>query len=177
MNYGLKENAIITKMEEKPSLISGHGTFAKLKISRGEFLMALTGTPFTTEELNKIYSGNVPDDPLQIGDELYLVLNHSSKVINHSCDPNAGLRNISDLYALKDIAPGEEITYDYSTTVGVKDNWNMPCKCGAKNCRKKIGNVLSLTSETLNKYFKLNAFQDYIKKQTYDMKHLSPQKG
>lgn len=104
-------------------------------------------------------------DPLQIGEDAYLWLDHASKVINHSCDPNAALRGVSDLYAIKDIYPNDEITYDYSTTVGVNDEMYMECHCGAKNCRGEIGNVLTLPKEVLEKYLKLNALQDFIKRQ------------
>lgn len=54
--------------------------------------------------------------------------------INHSCEPNAFMRVVSDeklaFFALRDIRPGEEITVDYR-------NPDCPevCRCGAERCR------------------------------------------
>ncbi len=36
-----------------------------------------------------------------------------------------------------DIAAGEEITWDYSTSIDC-EGWSLECRCGAKNCRKVI---------------------------------------
>lgn len=57
--------------------------------------------------------------------------------INHSCDPN--MATLPDLYtsiALRDIEPGEELTYDYATTDSRHAAFE--CFCGAANCRKVI---------------------------------------
>lgn len=171
MDKGHQGGATIRKVEVKPSSISGNGTFAKEKISQGELITTLTGSPFTTQELQEFYRGRVPDDPLQIDHHLYLILNYKSKVINHSCDPNSCLRNTSDLYALKDIQIGDEITYDYSATVGIHDDWRMDCNCRSPNCRKKLGNILTLPPSVLNKYLSLNAIQDFIKEELRELSH------
>jgi SET domain-containing protein len=60
--------------------------------------------------------------------------------INHSCAPNAFMRIVPGdkiaFFALRDIAPGEEITINY------RDPDHPPagqCKCGAINCRSLKG--------------------------------------
>jgi hypothetical protein len=54
------------------------------------------------------------------------------RFLNHSCDPNAYLR-CRALVALRPIAAGEEVTFDYHTT-----EWDMAspfaCLCGAPRC-------------------------------------------
>lgn len=53
---------------------------------------------------------------------------------NHSCAPNARLciRNGRvEFYALRAIAPGEEITVDYGET---HHEGRLACRCGAPNC-------------------------------------------
>jgi SET domain-containing protein len=58
--------------------------------------------------------------------------------INHSCEPNAFMQSVRGhilFYALRDIAPGEEITVDYGTTLH-KDS--KKCFCGAAKCRGTI---------------------------------------
>ncbi len=62
---------------------------------------------------------------------------------NHSCAPNTEVRSTWDAdaqlvrawwVALRDIAPGEEITYDYGFVADVAE----PCACGAAACRGVI---------------------------------------
>lgn len=155
------------KFEIRDSDISGKGTFATQNFACGEYITTLTGEPIITPDIadycqEKGISG---DDPLQVGDSLFLILNHDSKTINHSCQPNAGIRNKSDLYATRDISVDEEITYDYSTTSSKNDTWTMPCQCPSDICRKVIGNVLTIPEATLNRYINANALPDYIKEQ------------
>ena len=71
-------------------------------------------------------------------------------LINHSCDPNAGLRFAKGgavfLVALRPIGVGEEVSWDYSTTLKDSD-WRMACDCRAPDCRGVIGNFDTLPTE------------------------------
>ncbi|CAF1035722.1 unnamed protein product [Brachionus calyciflorus] len=77
-----------------------------------------------------------------------------ARYINHSCDPNlfvlpVRIGNIiphAALFSLRNIQPGEELTYDYNGTVGKiesksqgKDEENLKnlnlCLCNSENCR------------------------------------------
>lgn len=155
------------KVEVRSSNISGKGTFARRKIMRGEFILTLTGKPVVPSQLSNAGPefGVTADDPLQVGDNLLLILDYASKTINHSCDPNTGMRNQTDLFALKDIKQDEEITYDYSTTSGINDTWTMPCNCNSQQCRKTVGNVLTLPKMTLLYYLKSQAIPNYLIRQ------------
>jgi hypothetical protein len=55
------------------------------------------------------------------------------RYLNHSCAPNAAIRD-RELLAIAEIAVGDEITFDYDTT-----EWDMAspfaCACGAPACR------------------------------------------
>lgn len=58
--------------------------------------------------------------------------------LNHSCEPNCYLRVFRrhvEVYALRDIRPGEELTVDYGET---PHRGGMPCRCGRPACRGKI---------------------------------------
>jgi SET domain-containing protein len=58
--------------------------------------------------------------------------------INHSCDPNAYMTVLYGhilFFALRDIAPGEEITIDYEETLHPDSK---RCFCGARTCRGTI---------------------------------------
>lgn len=155
------------KLAIKDSSISGKGSFARKKFKCGEYITTLDGIEFTPKEIEKAIAAGIisPDDPLQIKNDLFLILNNSSKKINHSCNPNTGIRNRSDLYAITDINVDDEITFDYSTTVGTNTKWEMDCCCNANTCRKKIRNILSISQETRNHYYKLNLLPDFIKTQ------------
>ena len=53
---------------------------------------------------------------------------------NHSCQPNARLcirAGRVEFYALREIAPGEEITVNYGET---HHEGKLACRCGAVNC-------------------------------------------
>lgn len=56
--------------------------------------------------------------------------------LNHSCIPNARFENLW-LIATKDIAPQEEVTFDYSTTEPIITN-PFRCVCGSPDCRGMI---------------------------------------
>ena len=56
--------------------------------------------------------------------------------INHSCDANCETSEEDGrvwIKAIRNIAPGEEITYDYCLYDGGDDE--ALCNCGAKKCR------------------------------------------
>lgn len=155
------------KLVIKNSKIGGKGTFAVEALKKGQLIRKLTGEVVSREEINRrIARGQERnDDPLDIGDNLFLDLDKKSLLINHSCNPNAAIINTSDLVAIKDIKCGEEITFDYSMTAGKYDEWNMDCNCGAKNCRRRIGNILTVPKNLLKKYYQNGWLQDFTKNQ------------
>jgi GNAT superfamily N-acetyltransferase len=60
------------------------------------------------------------------------------RFINHACDPNTYIRTIAgDRYvvALRDIRPGEEVTYDYCVNGDGDTEW--ACACGSPACRRR----------------------------------------
>jgi SET domain-containing protein len=56
--------------------------------------------------------------------------------INHSCDPNCETEEDEQgkvwIMSMRDIAAGEELTYDYLLYEGDGD---APCSCGSEMCR------------------------------------------
>ena len=145
----------------------GVGVFAGESIKKGQLIKVLSGEIISLEEcIKRVKMGEeTMDDPLQIGLRLYIDLDYPSRAFNHSCNPNAGLRNDSELFALRDIRGGEEIAYNYSTTVGpniTSSIWTMKCKCGSKDCRKLLGNILTIPEKTLQQYKKSGALQEWI---------------
>lgn len=114
-----------------------------------------------------------PSDPLEIGDEEYLDLNEISRTYNHSCNPNAFIRGKNELVALKNIETGEEITYDYSSTMNDNEEkikkpgrflWTCKCNCGAKDCRGIIDQFKKLPKKTQNYYVTNKLMPDFMLK-------------
>ena len=71
--------------------------------------------------------------------------------LNHSCEPNLGLQGQIVYVALRDIAVGEELTFDYAMN---EDDPNeiMTCQCGAESCRKVITGVVWKKPEIQSRY-------------------------
>jgi hypothetical protein len=85
-------------------------------------------------------------------------------LINHSCDPNCGLKfdaNGPVLVTLRAIAEGEELTWDYSTTI-VADDWSMDCACGTALCRGRVGDFRDLPPATKARYQWLGVVPAYV---------------
>ena len=55
---------------------------------------------------------------------------------NHSCDPNIAIQGQIVFVAMRDIAPGEELTHDWATTDD--QDYEIACTCGRPNCRGVI---------------------------------------
>jgi hypothetical protein len=90
----------------------------------------------------------------QVDHDLFL-LPHGSvdDLINHSCAPTAGIRLTDkgyELVALRHVARGEEITYDYSTYIASGEQ--LECRCGARTCRGVIGRFRDLPADLRRHY-------------------------
>lgn len=73
--------------------------------------------------------------------------------LNHSCDPNIILDTLNfELRAIRDIAPGEELSFFYPST-----EWSMStpfkCLCGAPQCLGYISGAKHLSLHVISKYF------------------------
>lgn len=143
---------------------NGKGVFASKDFKSGETIFEFRGKFFTYETLPTPYN-DVEDHYVQIDKNLYM--GPSGRVddfFNHSCDPNAGLKIIGKkvfLVAIQDIKNGNEITWDYSTTMD-EDNWEMDCECGSKNCRARIRDFKYLPPNIQKKYSDLGVIPKYI---------------
>lgn len=57
---------------------------------------------------------------------------------NHSCTPNAFIRTYRgrvEIWALRDIEPGEEVTCDYGDS---QHDGKLRCRCGSTRCRSYL---------------------------------------
>ena len=130
----------------------------------------MKGEKISAQELRTRYEAGKEEicNPLQVSEKEYLDLAKPYVHINHSCSPNAALRKEGELFALKDIKKGKEITYDYSTTewtyerFGKYKDWAMECNCGSKKCRGTLGQFPTLNPSLKKRYYHQGALQGYI---------------
>lgn len=93
-------------VEVRDSGIHGKGVFAKAPIKEGEYIGFYSGKP---AKRNGTYVLWVTDEE---GNEFGVNGTSRLKYLNHSDNPNAGF-DLQELYAERDINPGEEITFHY----------------------------------------------------------------
>lgn len=137
----------------------GRGLFAAADLARGQPALTFDGPLISLAEA--LAKGETTGNPMQVGPFEYVDLLAPSVFGNHSCDPNAGVTADRVLVALRDIAFGEEVRYDYSTTMW-EDIWTMRCGCGAARCRGVIEDFPLLPAEAQARYLRAGVVQPFI---------------
>lgn len=138
----------------------GRAMLATAPIVEGEIICKLAGPTITWSEYLEKYSP-YECNPLQIEKDVFVDLLEPFVYVNHSCDPNAGVRNDGILFALRPIATDEEITFDYSTSVN-ETHWSMECQCGSPNCRGVITDFQSIPHDRKEYYREKGALLGHI---------------
>ncbi|MBI3554013.1 MAG: SET domain-containing protein-lysine N-methyltransferase [Elusimicrobia bacterium] len=136
----------------------GRGTFAGRPFLPGDAILNFTGKILTSEQAK---------DPrfehycLQIGIDRQLYVDPPARYVNHSCDPNAGLKDAVTLAAIRAIAAGEQICFDYSTSM-LEDGWTLACACQSPLCRGLIGDFSRLDAGTRSRYLALKIVPPWL---------------
>lgn len=128
-------------MKGAESDIEGRGLRAVAPIARGDVVAIKGGHIVETATLRGL-SDHLQNSEVQIADGFHLVALDDREYedvmlfLNHSCEPNVGFAGNVVLVAMRDIAPGEELTTDYA----LFDDYDgsMACRCGAPGCRHVI---------------------------------------
>lgn len=135
----------------------GKGVFAKRDIRKGETILKISG-PIVTRRQTK----NAKEDYFsQIEPNRYVNARPPGRFINHSCNPNAGLKDSATLVALRKIKKNQEIRDDYSTFMD-DDDWTMRCRCGSKKCRGVIKDFKHLPRNIKKKYIMLGIVPKWL---------------
>ena len=137
------------RIQTRRSGVHGKGVFAIQDIGEGEAIIEYVGAIITWKEAQKRH----PHDPTDPNHTFYFHIEkkhvidglfggNSSRWINHSCDANCEADEVGGrvfIKALRDIAPGEELNYDYGLIIDERHTPKLkaeyPCWCGAKTCR------------------------------------------
>jgi hypothetical protein len=137
----------------------GRGLFALREFAAGETILKLTGRRYGRDD--PIHQTPVGANLLQTGWRTYILLESPGVFANHSCNPNAGIRNGRTLVALRTIRPGAEICFDYSTTMA-ENFWTMACRCGDPACRGVVEDFLRLPEPLRRRYLEQGVVQRFI---------------
>lgn len=143
------------KIERRQSPIHGSGVFAIAPIARGEKVVRYKGRVRRHDEVDAEYADLNQSGHtflFSINEEWVIDANHKGNLarwINHSCAPNCEAVHVEDakgrrhkdkiqLHALRDIALGEELSYNYGIVLGEPHTaarrrlW--ACHCGSARC-------------------------------------------
>ena len=129
--------------------VHGKGVFAIEPIAAGERLIEYKGERISWKEALRRH----PHNPAEPNHTFYFALDsgkvidgkvdgNSARWINHSCAPNCEAEEIDGhvyVTALRDIAEGEEVFYDYGLVIDARQTKKLKkeyeCRCGARKCR------------------------------------------
>lgn len=127
----------------------GQGVFAIAPIRKGEIIAAFDGKRFDNDFEG--WTDDLLNHAIQYGPGQWRDSKGIARLINHSCDPNCGIRDLFKVVAMRSIAPGEQITWDYEMTEK-SSWWRMRCRCGTALCRKYIGNYTNMPRAVRKRY-------------------------
>ena len=139
----------------------GLGLFATRHFEAGERILVFKGKRFDAND--PIHETPDGSNLLQTGRRTYIMPLPPGLYVNHSCNPNAGVVHGRHLVALRSIAAGQEIRFDYATTI-FDDTWKMACACGEPNCRNLIEDFSTLPEELKVFYLHHNLVAPYLKR-------------
>jgi hypothetical protein len=135
----------------RPSPRHGEGVFAAAPIPALTAVIEYTGQLISPEEAEQRYptvmGGTLAEHTfvLELDADRVIDANvggNDARFINHSCAPNLDPIRVGDamwLFAVRDIAAGEELGYDYAIELDERHTpaakQRFPCACGSATCR------------------------------------------
>ena len=129
---------MVADVRSRPSPISGLGAFAERFFGKGELIMEIDDSRIV-DEAHPLGPGEDARHCDYLAGGKVVLMQPPECHINHSCDPNSYVKTASGLrlvIALRAIAKGEEITYDYCINGDGATIWF--CHCGTARCRREI---------------------------------------
>ena len=124
-----------SKTDVRESKIHGRGLFATADIAKDETVAVKGGHIIDGRTLRESITPVLGPVEIQIDDNLFIapLTNEERELsmlyLNHSCDPNLGMRGEITFIAIRDIRAGEELTHDWAMTDD--DDYSVECNCGA----------------------------------------------
>jgi hypothetical protein len=124
----------------RSSAIHAAGCYTTQPIAKGALVVEYTGPRIHKDQADIKYENSFVTYLFGIGDGTTVIDGHGTAMfINHSCNPNCETEEIDGrvwITAIREIAAGEELTYDYNLYDGEEDEAH--CNCGARSCRRTM---------------------------------------
>lgn len=121
----------------RSSAIHAAGCYTTTPIRKGKRVVEYTGPRLSKDQADDLYADSLVTYLFGLDDGSVVIDGHCMAMfINHSCDPNCETDEEDGrvwIKAIKGIAAGEEITYDYCLYDGGDED--QTCNCGAYTCR------------------------------------------
>jgi SET domain-containing protein len=124
-------------VDVRPSRIDGQGAFAAEAIPQRLKIGEIRGESISVAEARIRATRHERIMIVELSDRRAIDFSQSAdpmRYTNHSCQPNARLcirAGRVEFYAVKPIAPGDEITVDYGET---HHDGKLRCRCGQPGC-------------------------------------------
>ena len=134
---GLRGNPQKFAVVNAASRIDGQGAFAAEPIPARRKIGEVRGEPISVREARRRAKGVARIMIVEVTHTRAIDASQSAdplRYTNHSCQPNAVLRirqGRVEFYAMRDVAPGEELTVNYGET---HHEGTLRCRCGASGC-------------------------------------------
>ena len=120
------------------SKIHADGVYTTRPIKKRDLVAEYTGPRLTNDGADEIYEYSPRTYLFGLTDGEHVIDGDGiAAFINHSCEPNCEADEVRGrviLRAIRKIAAGEELAYDYNLYDGDLDDPAI-CRCGAKKCR------------------------------------------
>lgn len=121
----------------RSSSIHAAGCYTMRAIKKGARVVEYDGPRFTKKEADERYADRFITYLFSCGKNTVIDGFGTAMFLNHSCNPNCETEDIGDghiwVIAIRDIARGEELTYEYN--LHDSDDDDADCHCGAASCR------------------------------------------
>jgi uncharacterized protein len=125
----------------RSSSIHAAGCYTTSPIPKDVKVVEYTGPRISKRVADKQFTDSTITYLFGLGDGSKVINGYGvAMFINHSCDPNCETEEIRGkvwVKSLREIAPGEELTYDYNLYDGFEGD-DARCYCGAASCRETM---------------------------------------
>lgn len=127
----------------------GFGVYARRPFEEGERVLVIEGVERVWRSVDDADALANPNW-ICIGEHRWIDPTGPARFLNHSCAPNIAFREPREFVAIRDIKPGEELTFDYSLTED-EPLWRMACRCGAHSCRGTVRAIQFLSEAVIER--------------------------
>lgn len=139
----------------------GLAVFATKPISAGTRIAVFEGETYQAAHALAL-PVEMRDHAIQIAPQEYVFgYRGLAHCVCHSCEPNCGIRDLTEIFSVQDIQAGEQITWDYRCSEN--STWILEaCLCGSKRCTGRVKNFDSLSAKVKAEYHDLNMVSEWL---------------